>query len=136
MSWDVSIQKFSRAYDSIADIDEDDEGLPLGPRDLVYRAVAEVFPGTDWTDPAWGVWNSELGFIEFNVGTDPVQGMMLHVRAYAAVVPAIARLCLEHGWQGIDCSAGDFIEKAAHPEEGLLAWSAYRDRAVGTNGVR
>ena len=131
MSWDVSIQKFSRSYESISDIGEDEKGLPLGPRNVVHDAVSNIFPSTDWTDPAWGVWDSEFGSIEFNVGADPAEGMMLHVRAEAAVVPAIAQLCSENCWQGIDCSSGAFIEKAEHPEEGLLAWRAYRDRVVG-----
>jgi len=97
MSWDVSIQKFSRSYESISDIDDDEKGLPLGPRNVVHGAVSKIFPSTDWTDPAWGVWESEFGSIEFNVGTDPAEGMMLHVRAEAAVVPAIAQLCAENG---------------------------------------
>ena len=103
----------------------------LGPRNVVHDAVSKIFPSTDWTDPAWGVWDSEFGSVEFNVGTDPAEGMMLHVRAEAAVVPAIAQLCAANGWQGIDCSAGAFIEKAGNPEEGLLAWRACRNRVVG-----
>ncbi len=59
MSWDVSIQKFSRSYESISDIGEDEKGLPLGPRNVVHDAVSKIFPSTDWTDPAWGVWDSE-----------------------------------------------------------------------------
>jgi hypothetical protein len=136
MSWDVSIQKFSRSYESISDIGDDEKGLPLGPRNVVRRAVSEIFPGTDWTDPAWGVWDSQLGSIEFNVGTDPAESMMLHVRAEAAVASAIAQLCAVNGWQGVDCTSGTFVEKAEHPEEGLLAWTAYRNRVVGLEGSK
>ena len=136
MSWDVSIQKFSRSYASISDIGDDERGLPLGPRNAVHGAVTEIFPGTDWADPAWGVWDSEFGSIEFNVGTDPAEGMMLHVRAEAAVVSAIVQLCKVSGWQGVDCSSGEFLEKAEHPEESLLAWTAYRNRVVGSQGSK
>lgn len=131
MSWDVSIQKFSRSYESISDIGDHEKGLSLGPRNVVHDAVSRIFHHTDWTDPAWGVWESDFGSIEFNVGTDPAEGMMLHVRAEAAVAPAIVQLCAENGWQGIDCSSGEFIERSQHPEEGLLAWTAYRNRVVG-----
>jgi len=61
---------------------------------------------------------------------------MLHVRAEAAVVSAIAQLCTVNGWQGVDCSSGEFLEKAEHPEEGLLAWTAYRNRVVGSEGSK
>ncbi len=79
----------------------------------------------------WGIWESDFGSIEFNVETDPAEGMMLHVRAEAAVAPAIAQLCAENGWQGIDCGSGEFIERSQQPEEVLLAWTAYRNRVVG-----
>ena len=131
MSWDISIQKFSRPYESISEIGDDEKGLPLGPREAVHKAVSAVFPTTDWNDPAWGVWRSDFGSIEFNLGKDPAQSMMLHVRAGAEVVPRIVQLCLDNGWQGIDCSSGDFIERTENPEEGLAAWAAYRDHVIG-----
>lgn len=133
MSWDISIQKFSKHYASIAEIGDDEKGLPLGPRLAVHKAVSAVFPTTDWSDPAWGVWESEFGSIEFSVGRDPAQSMMLHVRASTKVIPFILQLCVENGWQGLDCSLGDFIEKAENPEEGLATWTTYRDRVVGEN---
>ena len=130
MSWDISIQKFSRTYESFADIPDDEKGLPLGPRSQVHSAVMAVFPETNWSDPAWGVWDSKLGSIEFNVGKDPAQSMMLHVRASTAVVPAIVQLCKDNGWQGLDCGSGDLIDQTECPEDGLVAWAAFRDQVV------
>jgi hypothetical protein len=131
MSWDISIQKFSRRYVTISEIPNDERGVDLGPRLSVHRAISAVFPGTDWSDPAWGVWESEFGSIEFNASKDPVTGMMLHVRAGAEVVPRIVQLCLENERQGLDCSSGGFLEQAANPQQGLQAWAAYRDHVIG-----
>jgi hypothetical protein len=131
MSWDISIQKFSRLYGSVSEIPDDEKGHALGPRSQVHDAVSAVFPGTNWNDPAWGVWDSRFGSIEFNVGKDPAQSMMLHVRAGADVVPAIVHLCKANGWQGIDCGSGDFIDQVDNPEEGLEAWAVYRDQVLG-----
>ncbi|MFZ2163760.1 MAG: hypothetical protein WAW02_16220 [Sideroxyarcus sp.] len=132
MSWDISIMKFSHSYESVAEIPEDEKPLLLGPRSSVHESVLKTFPGTNWADPAWGVWESEAGSIEFNLGSDdPAEGIMLHVRAGIEVVPLIASLCISNGWQGVDCSSGDFIEKSATPEAGLEAWSSYRDQVVG-----
>jgi hypothetical protein len=93
MSWDVSIQKFSRNFNSMDEVPDEDVSLPLGPRRSVHEAATRLFPGTDWSDPAWGRWSSELGSIEFNLGEeDPADGVMLHVRAGPEVVAAIVRL--------------------------------------------
>lgn len=135
MSWDVSILKLSRHYEAASEIPSDERLLPLGSRQEVHDAVLAVFPGTDWSDPGWGQWASDFGSIEFNLGKDdPADGMMLHVRAGPQVVPGIVQLCLGKGWQGLDCSSGDFIERSADPAKSLVAWQAYRDQVVGKRG--
>ena len=131
MSWDVSIHKFSRIYRSIEEISQDETPLSLGPRAFVHAQVQVQFPGTDWSDPAWGIWSSPDGSIEFNLGRDePSPGLMLHVRANANVIPAIVQLCLQNGWQGIDCSSGEFVEQSDDPAHGLVSWMAYRDQVI------
>ncbi len=132
MSWDIAIMKFTRPYASPDDIPDDEPGLSLGPRSEVHARVSAIFPGTDWRDPAWGVWVSGADSIEFNLGDDdPVGDLMLHVRASEAVVPLIVSLCLDNGWQGIDCSAGAFMERSLAPAQGLAMWTDHRDRVGG-----
>jgi hypothetical protein len=131
VSWDISIQKFTRVYASVSKIPEDERGLPLGPRIEIHKAVSAIFPGTDWCDPAWGIWDSKFGSIEFNVGKeDPVEGMMLPVRAGVEVVLPIVQLCINNQWQGLECGSGEFIDQINHPEEGLIKWSVYRDQVL------
>jgi hypothetical protein len=131
MSWDVAINKFSRMYRNVEEMPQDEVPLSLGPRGFVHERVLRVFPGTDWSDPAWGVWNGPDGSIEFNLGNDePAMGLMLHVRANANVVAAIVRLCRENGWQGMDCGSGEFIEQSTDPASGLESWSAFRDQIM------
>jgi hypothetical protein len=132
MSWDVSIQRFSRRYSSIEEIPEDEACLPLGTRAEVQGVISSAFPGTDWTDPAWGIYDSPAGSIEFNMGNDdPNTGFMLHVRASEVVVPIIVNLCISNRWQAIDCSSGGFLEQSSDPASGLNAWAEYRDKIVG-----
>jgi hypothetical protein len=131
MSWDVSIMKFSRPYQSVADIPTNEKPLPLGSRASVHQRVLLEFPGTNWADPAWGKWDGPAGSVEFNLGKrDPAEGLMLHVRAGSEVVASIVRLCRTNGWQGIDCSSGDFIEMSDDPTQGLKSWATYRDQVV------
>jgi len=132
MSWDVFLHRFSRHYVSVDDIAADEQPLPLGSLAEVQAAVSAAFPGTDWSDPAWGSFNSSQGSIEFNVRReDPVLGLCLHVRADESVVGGILALCERLGCDAIDTSAGGFLNRSAHPAAGLTAWRAYRDQVVG-----
>ena len=132
MSWDVSIQRFSRAYSSVDEVPEDEKCLPLGTRAEIQSIISFAFPGTDWTDPAWGTYISPAGSIEFNMGNDePNAGFMLHVRASDTVVAAIVNICTSNHWQAIDCSSGAFLEQSPDPTSGLNAWAEYRDQIIG-----
>jgi hypothetical protein len=129
MSWDVLITKYSRACDSFAAIPHSEKPQVIGARRMVHKRVRDAFPSVDWADPAWGVWMSSSGSIEFNLGeVDPALTMMLHVRASVEVVPLIVRLCIANNWQGMDCSSGNFIERRDNPQAGLKGWLAYRDK--------
>jgi hypothetical protein len=132
MSWDVSVHRFSREYDTVEEIPDTERPLPLGTRAEVHALISQYFLGTDWSDPAWGLYDCPHGSIEFNVGDDePTAGFMMHVRASGEVVLSIVSLCRAAKWQAIDCSTGAFLEKAIDPAEGLRAWQVYRDRVVG-----
>ncbi len=131
MSWDISICKFSRVYASPEEIGDDEHCYPLGNRSEIQAAVSSVFIGVDWSDPAWGIYESPLGSIEFNLGgPDPIEGFMLHVRANEALIPPIVQLCSQHNWQALDVSNGSFLEQVAVPESGLREWLNYRDRVL------
>lgn len=133
MSWDISIMKFSRQFESVADIPDDEKLQILGTRSSVQQIISSIFQGTNWSDSAWGVWRGRDGSIEFNLGDDdPTDGVRLNVRAGHDVVPLIIKLCLSNGWQGFDYSSGDFIEKSETPERGLENWSSYRDQIIGS----
>jgi hypothetical protein len=131
MSWDVSVLRFSKPYASITDISEDEQPLPLGSLSSIHAAVAAAFPGVDFSDPTWGRWTGEVGSIEFNIGDgDPVEGMMLHVRARAEVVPSIVEFCQRNGWRAIDGSEGEFLDDAT-ATSGIESWISHRNRAAG-----
>lgn len=131
MSWDISIIKFSQSYESIDQIPDKAQTLPLGAKSAVHEAVSQFFPSTDWSDSAWGVFDSPYGSIEFNLGSDdPAQSMMLHVRASNEIISPIVALCKEQGWSAVDSGSGDFLDKVDNPEAGLETWRAYRDHVL------
>ena len=129
MSWDVSINRFSRPYKTIDDIAEDEQGLPIGSQAEVREMISAVFGETNWNDPTWGIYDSPRGSIEFNMGDEePCTNFMLHVRATDAIVPMIVGLCVNNQLQAIDCSNGEFLEQSESPADGLNAWIDYRNR--------
>lgn len=134
MSWDISIMKFSQQYKSVAEIPENEKLQILGERTSIHEAVSSIFQNTNWSDPVWGIWKCQSGSVEFNLGEDDSSlSLMLHVRAGLEVVPLIVKLCESNGWQGIDCSTSEFIEKSGSPKAGLEKWSAYRDEVINGN---
>ncbi|QOT75730.1 hypothetical protein [Cupriavidus basilensis] len=131
MSWDVSLHKFSQRYNTVDEIPDNEQPLLLGSLSEVQAAVSEAFPGTNWTDPIWGIYDGGPGSIEFNIGkADPVQILTLHVRANKAIVGGILHLCERIGCQAIDLTNSSFLDQSEHPAAGLEKWRAYRDQIV------
>ena len=132
MSWDVTIQRFSKEYAAVNEIPNSERCMMLGSCAEVRTAINRFFPNVDWTDVAWGVFESDYGSVEFNIGKDePNTGFMMHIRASSKVVPAIVAMCLSEHWQALDCSEGVFLEKVSNPSAGLEHWTAYRNQVVG-----
>lgn len=135
MSWDVFLHKFSRRYSSVNQIPQDEQPLPLGSLTEVQRAVSSIFPGTNWADPTWGVYDGAFGSVEFNVGDDnPVRSLALHVRADKAVIGGILQLCERIDCQAIDPTDGSFLDQSENPSAGLEKWSRYRDQITRESG--
>jgi hypothetical protein len=110
MSWDLTLFHFARPVTAANTIADDEPLLPLGSLADVHERVSRHFPGTDWSDPGWGRWETEWDSIEFNLGDeDPADCLMLHVRAGPDVIPRIQALCRENGWHCIDCASGGFL---------------------------
>jgi len=132
MAWDVSLFKFSRRHGSVSEIASDEKLVNLGSLSEVQTTVTAVFPGTDWSDPHWGIFSSQVGSIEFNVGMqDPVQSVGLHVRADDEIVDGILLLCEHFECQAIDLSDSRFLEQSDDPARNLQKWREYRDQIVG-----
>ena len=132
MSWDVSVQRFGKEYESIADIPDTERCVALGSSVEIRTAISRYFPGVDWSDATWGVFSSDDGSIEFNMGNDePNNGFMMHVRASTNVVPAIVAMCRSERWQALDCTACVFLERSPEPNSGLEDWTTYRNRVLG-----
>src|SRR5262245_38428907 len=110
MSWDISIQDLPRDVQNAADIPDDYQPSPLGPRDTVIARIHEVLPDVDFSDPAWGMFDRPDFSIEFNMGAEEIcDSFMLHVRGGGGAMETVARLLQHLQLRGIDCQTGDFF---------------------------
>jgi hypothetical protein len=90
-----------------------------------------VFPGTDWSDPGWGVWKANPGTVEFELGReDPSEGMRILVRAQPEAMELIVRLLRDNGWQGFDSPMGEFVDVREDARAGLAAAAGRRMTAI------
>lgn len=131
MSWDISVINFSKKYKSVDEIPADEEPLPLGTRTEMHEIISEFFPNTDWSDPAWGIFLSKFGSIEFSLGNENTStSLMLHVRASNEIVPPIIELCNRNKWSALDCNSGELLEHSENPAKGLELWRAYLNQIL------
>ena len=137
MSWDVTLFRFDRVYQSLEEMADCTGPVPMGTQAMVRAAIDEVFPGTRWEAPQdyglWASWRCPDGSIEFDIGDDEEQvtSVGLHVRAGDAVVVGIIALGERLGCQVLDYSTGEFLTAASpDPARGLRGWREYRDRVM------
>lgn len=131
MSWDVIIMKFNEHYDSVADIPDNAKGLVLGTEDQIRSRITEYFPGTDWSDNRWGIWEENIGSIEFNLGSDPeIDSIGLHVRASNEVVKLITKFIRESEWIALDTTMGEILSLDDGNTEGIDSFNDYKSRVI------
>src|SRR5688500_6538165 len=111
MSWDVFIQHLPASAVRVADIPEDFQALPLGPRRDVVEAIADAFPMVRASDPTWMTIDDPRFRIEIAVvGDDPIDTITLHIRGDASVIPHVVRLIDNLGARAIDSWTGEFFD--------------------------
>jgi hypothetical protein len=118
----------------VQDIPDDFRPGPIGQRGDLIRAIAEVVPSADFSDPSWGIIDGHGFSIEASIGSDEtVDCIALFVRggdiAAGVVLDIVGRL----GLRALDTGTGDFFNPATAVES-LRRWRSYRDRAIGHPG--
>ena len=131
MSWDVLVMRLDRVAETIDDLPEDYLPLPIGSADSVRNALSSAFPGTDWTDPHWGIFEGPDFSLEFNLGTAAtVDSFTVLVRGTGEPVEPLAQVCDANGWRGLDVQTNAFL-RAGHTDQ--ASWRRFcdwRDKAL------
>lgn len=134
MSWDISIQDLPAGALTVADIPNDFQPKPLGPRSEVIARIQHILPDTDFKNPDWGILDGDGFSIEFNMGAGEIcDGFMLHVRGGRNAMTTVARLLEQLKIRGFDLQTGDFF-KLETAEASFAQWQSYRDRFLPKKG--
>jgi hypothetical protein len=122
MSWDVFIQHLPASAATVDDVPDDFEPQPLGGRADVNRAIAEAFPGADFSDPLWIRATEHSYLVEIGTGDgEQVTCVSVHVRGDEAAIPRIQQLIELLGARAVDSWTGDFFD-ASTAGESLRRW--------------
>jgi hypothetical protein len=108
MSWDVLI--VNRGGRSGSGVDDEPTG-PLGSPDEVRSRVSSALPGVDWSEPAWGVYETDEYTIEFDVGDDDVVNtVMIRITGGGDIAPDLVRLAQTTAWSLLDTTSGEYLD--------------------------
>lgn len=131
MSWDIFFVAADAPPAPSARMPEDWFSRPIGTCADLRERLSGLFPGTDWTDPAWGVYEGERFTLEFNIGeNDPCDGFAVHVRGRGDAVDAVRRIAEVPGWYGADPVQGEWLHHTADPGAGWRAFQNFRSDLV------
>ncbi|MBN4072064.1 hypothetical protein JYT83_01450, partial [bacterium AH-315-F18] len=124
MSWDVIIQDLPNVT-SASEIPDNFRPASIGRRDEIIRKILEIAPTTDFSDPSWGVLDTDHFSIEFNLGdTANVDSLACHVRGTSGGGACVAAIVKHLGLRALDMATGDFLDTES-PELGFEAWRNY-----------
>lgn len=133
MSWDIFIMDLPADLMSVSDIPEDFKPKPLGQRSHLIRAILQIAPTADFSDPSWGRLQTDSFSIEISMGDGQiVDSIGLHVRGGDAAAGAVADIITHLELRAVDSSTGDFFDPATAADS-LRAWRAFRDQVIGQN---
>jgi hypothetical protein len=132
MSWDIVVQDLPPDVRTIRDIPDHFNPAPLGARSALIQDIRAIAPSADFTDPAWGRFDTPTFSVEFNLGADElVRSFALHVRGDDAAAAFVSDLLAQLGYRALDPqSDSGLFEPGRVAEISMRRWREYRDRVV------
>jgi hypothetical protein len=129
MSWDIIVQDLPDVA-SVAEIPDGFEPGVIGTRTMLISKIKEAFPSADFSNPSWGLIETDTGSIEVNIGDDEqCDSIALHVRGGESSFPVVVTLLNTLGMRGIDCQTSEFFDPLTG-EASFEKWRDYRDQVV------
>ena len=132
MSWDVIVYNYNGSPPKdFKNLPDDHKPDPLGPASTVRKTISENLPDVDWSDPTWGIYDSDEFSIEINTGEeDPIESLILHVRGSGDVITAMLQFAIPNNWSLLDISTGKFLDPDNPSQQGWEDFQAHRDKII------
>jgi hypothetical protein len=135
MSWDIFVQDFPKDATTIDDISDDFQPALIGPRLELIALIKEVVPNADFSDPSWGLINSNDWSIEIDMGSeDECNGIAFHIRGGDEAAGLIAAILDHLDLRALDSQSGDFFVAGPEAMDSLKKWREYREKVLSEKG--
>jgi hypothetical protein len=133
MSWDVMIYDIGGNLPSSIEQFDESTARDLGTTESVRSTISEALPETDWSDQAWGIYDGDDYFFEFNIGNDDmVDSFMVHVRGGGDAISGLIKVIALKNWTILDCSTGEFIDPKKPNQKGWQDFQEFQNRVTAT----
>ena len=132
MSWDVILLKTQTNMEK--SLEEVEQPIPFIRAGLIEWLQKNI-PQTDCTDPNWPVLVTDSYSVEFNIGEEETECVMLHIRGEEEPSGLLRELCRVFDCRAVDCSTSNFLD--FHSPSSFERWKAYRDQilAQGSSAI-
>ncbi|SFT77569.1 hypothetical protein [Mesorhizobium sp. YR577] len=129
MSWDILVHAASSPPPPVDEMPSDWKPLPLGSRSDVQAKISAVLQDIRWEDDGWGDYDKNGLSLEFSLaGSEPLDGIMIHVRGGGDLLPLLKAFSARYGWYVLMPS--EWMHHAANPEAEWMDFQDYRDQVT------
>lgn len=136
MSWDLFVQQLPVGITTVDQIPDDFRPGPIGSRASVIRAIEDLVPGADFSDPSWGKIDGPGYSIEINTGHDvELTSFALHVRGGDLAIWVVKDILDSLRLRAIDGTSPSGLFEPAASLDGFRRWRDYRDRVLRAGGT-
>jgi len=131
MSWDLFVQDLPRGISSIKEIPNNFRPAPIGKRQRVLDAIADLAPFADRSDPSWVTIEAPGISIEVSLGADEdLSSFAFHIRGGQESIDLVAAILERLGLRALDGGSTTGIFDPTTASASLESWRKSRDRLL------
>jgi hypothetical protein len=133
MSWDLFVMDIPRSANTVDEVPPDWVPGPIPSREEIMRAILEVVPAADASDPAWVRVEGPDFSVEASIGNDsPLTQFALHIRGGENSIGFVADVLDRLKLRAFDPGADGGIFDPTTAADSLARWRRYRDQVIGS----
>lgn len=132
MTWDVLLLRLPEGTASLRELPADFAPIPLGPRDLIARALSDALPALEPLDASLAVVREEDFVVELELGPGTIlDHVLVHVLGSDAAYGVLRTSATALGASAVDCESDEVLDLEAPTSPSLRSWQARFDEIAG-----